>query len=111
MDKIEIKITRNCDAQGNGGTVVDHAAGILGNVSNNGPMLDAIVAAFEDAYGLHEVEGVPVSGYRNVAYRMRQFMTEITTNYLKKTAIQQVSQQVETQMQHTLGSVTIIDQV
>ena len=111
MDKIEIKITRNCDSQGNGGTVVDHAAAILGNVAGNGPMVDAIVAAFQDAYGLYEVDGVPVTGYRNVAYRMRQFMTEITTSYLKKTAIETVSQQVQTQVQQTLGTVTIIDQV
>lgn len=111
MDKIEIKITRDCDAQGNGGTIVDHGAAILGNVAGNGPMVDAIVAAFQDAYGLHEVDGVPVTGYRNVAYRMRQHMTEVTTAYFKKTAIEAVSQQVESQVEQTLGSVTIIDQV
>lgn len=111
MDKIEIRITRNCDAEGNGGTVVDHAAAILGNVANNGPVVDAIVAAFEDAYGLHAVDGVPVTGYRNVAYRMRQFMTEVTAAYLKKTAITQVEQVVGQQLDQTLGSVTIVDQV
>ena len=111
MDKIEIKITRNCDAEGNGGTVVDHAAAILGNVANNGPVVDAIVAAFQDAYGLHEVEGVPVTGYRNVAFRMRQHMTDVTTAYLKKVAVSQVSNQVDQQLSQTLGTVTIIDQV
>lgn len=115
MDKIEIKITRGCDADGNGGTVVDHAAAILGNVANNGPLVDAIVAAFEDAYGLHQIEVdgemQPVSGYRNVAYRLRQHMTEITTAYLKKMAIAQVSGLVDQQVGQTLGSVTIADQV
>ncbi len=111
MDKIEIKITRNCDADGNGGEVVDHAAAILGDVAGNGPVVDAIVDAFEDAYGLHEVDGVPVSGYRNVAYRMRQHMTEITTSHLKKRAIEQVGAQVDQQVGQTLGTVTIVDQV
>jgi hypothetical protein len=111
MDKIEIKITRNCDADGNGGEVVDHAAAILGNVANNGPLVDAIVAAFQDAYGLHEVDEVPVSGYRNVAYRMRQHMTEIVISYLKKTAIAQVDAAIEQQVGVTLGNVTIVDQV
>ena len=111
MDKIELKITRDCDAHGNGGTIVDHAAAILGNVVGNGPTVDAIVAAFQDAYGLHEVDGVPVTGYRNLAYRIQQHMTEVTTAYLKKTAIELVSQQVELQVEQTLGSLTIIDQV
>jgi len=111
MDKIEIRITRGCDAEGNGGTVVDHAAAILGNVANNGPVVDAIVAAFQDAYGLHEVDGVPVTGYRNVAFRMRQHMTDVTAAYLKKVAVSQVSNQVDQQLNQTLGTVTIIDQV
>lgn len=115
MDKIEIKITRGCDADGNGGTVVYHASAILGNVAHNGPLVDAIVAAFQDAYGLHQIEVdgeiVSVSGYRNVAYRVRQFMAEITTAYLKKTAIAQVSGMVDQQVGQTLGSVTIVDQV
>lgn len=115
MDKIEIKITRGCDADGNGGTVVDHAAAILGNVAGNGPVVDAIVAAFEDTYGLHQIEVdgemQPVSGYRNVAYRMRQFVTEITTAHMKKRAIEQIGAQVDQQAGQTLGSVTIVDQV
>jgi len=109
MDKIEIKITRGCDADGNGGTVADHAVAILGNVAGNGPLVDAIVAAFQNAYGLHEVDGEPVSGYRNVAYRMRQHMTDITTAYLKTMAIQQVSHAVDSQVGQTLGNVTIVD--
>ena len=109
MDKIEIKITRNCDADGKPGEVVDHAAAILGNVANNGPLVDAIVAAFQDAYGLHEVDGVPVSGYRNVAYRMRQHMTEIVTSYLKKTAHAQLDAVVDQQVGATLENVTIVD--
>jgi hypothetical protein len=109
MDKIEIKITRGCDEHGIGGTVADHAVAVLGNVANNGPMLDAIVGAFQDAYGLHEVDNVPVGVYRNVAYRMRQFMTEITTAYLRKLAIAQAAAAVDQHVQETLGNLTIID--
>lgn len=110
MDKIQIIITRGCDADGNGGTVVDSAAAILGNVANDGPLVDAIVAAFQDAYGLHQVEVdgqlVAVTPYRNVAYRMRQYMTEITTAFLKKMAIAQVSGMADQQVGQT-----ILDQV
>lgn len=109
MDKIEIKITQGCDAEGNGGTVADHAVAVLGNVANDGPMLAAIIAAFEDAYGLYEVEGVPVSGFRNVACRMRQYMTEITTGYLKKMAIAQAEAAVNQHVSETLGDLTILD--
>jgi hypothetical protein len=113
MDKIEIKITRDCDAEGNGGTIVDHAVAVLGNVASNGPMLDAIVGAFQDAYGLHQVEAdgviTPVTGYRNVAYQMRQYMTEITTGYLRKLAIAQAEAAVNQHVSETLSNLTIVD--
>lgn len=36
MDKIEIVITRGCDAEGDGGTVVENAGALLGDVVGNG---------------------------------------------------------------------------
>jgi len=61
MDKITITITRGCDAQGVGGSVVDNAAAVLGSMPDGTPIVDALVAAFADAYGVHEVDGEPVS--------------------------------------------------
>jgi hypothetical protein len=109
MDKIEIKITRNCDAEGNGGEVVDHAAAILGEMSSGVPIVDAIVAAFADAYGMHEIDEKPVSGYRNVAFRMRQHMTDVVSAYAQRQAQQAAQAQAQTAVNQALGSVTILD--
>lgn len=100
MDKIQITITRNCDAQGNGGTVVDDVAAVLGSMPDGTPIVDALVAAFADAYGIHEVDGVPVSGYRNLSYRCREFMTNVVASYASKTAAAAAQSQA-------LGSVQI----
>jgi len=84
-DKITITITRNCDADGVGGTIVDEASAVLGSFTNGTPILDVIAESFAEAYGLHEVDKVPVSPMRNVSYRLRQYMTEIVAAYgLKK---------------------------
>jgi hypothetical protein len=113
MDKIEIKITRDCDALGNGGEVVDHAVAILGSMPGGPPIVDAIVAAFTEAYGLHqvEIEGEmqPVSGYRNVSYRLRQHMTEIVSSYAQRQAQQAAAAQAQAAVSQALGSVTILD--
>jgi hypothetical protein len=110
MDKIEIKITRNCDAAGNGGEVVDHAAAILGDMPGGPPIVDAIVAAFAEAYGVHHVDDAPVSGYRNVSYRLRQHMTEIVSAYAQRQAQQAAAEQAQAAVSQALGSVTIVDQ-
>lgn len=110
MDKIEIRITRGCDAEGNGGTVVENAGALLGEVVGNGPMLDAILGAFANAYGVYTVDEVPVSLYRNLTYRIRTHITEITAAFLRKQAIEQFTAQVDSQVDQTLGSVMIIDQ-
>lgn len=115
MDKIEIKITRECDVNGNGGNIVDHAAAILGAMPGGTPIVDVIVAAFSDAYGLHQVEADGesklVSGYRNVSYRLRQHMTEIVSAYAQRQAQQQAAQQAGAAVSAALGNVTILDQV
>jgi len=115
MDRIEIKITRGCDAQGNGGSVVDHAAAILGSMPSGIPIVDVIVAAFIEAYGLHEVEidgeMQAVSGFRNVSYRLRQHMTEIVSAYAQRQAQQAAAQQAGAAVSAALGNVTILEQV
>jgi len=113
MDKIEIKITRNCDSQGNGGEVVDHAAAILGSMPGGPPIVDAIVAAFAEAYGVHEVEiggeMQPVSGYRNVSYRLRQHMTEIVSAFAQRQAQQAASAQASHAVSEALKAVEIVE--
>ena len=109
MDKITITITRGCDAQGVGGTVVDNAAAVLGSMPDGTPIVDALVAAFADAYGVHKVDGEPVSGYRNLSYRCRQYMTEIVSSYAAKTAAAAAQSQAQAAVAHALGSVTILE--
>jgi hypothetical protein len=109
MDKITITITRGCDGQGNGGSVVDNAAAILGSMPDGTPIVDALVTAFTDAYGIHEVEGEPVSGYRNLSYRCRQFMTEVVAAYASKTAAAEAQSQAQAAVAQALGSVQILE--
>ncbi len=115
MDKITITIVRGCDAQGVGGSVVDNASAVLGSMPGGVPIVDVIVAAFAEAYGLHEVEVdgemQPVSGFRNVSYRLRQHMTEIVSSYAQRQAQQQAAQQAGAAVSEALGNVTILDQV
>lgn len=109
MDKITITITRGCDAQGNGGSVVDNASAVLGSMPDGTPIVDALVAAFADAYGIYEIDGVPVNGYRNLSYRCRQYMTEIVSAYASKTAAAQAQSQANAAVAQALGSVTILE--
>jgi hypothetical protein len=109
MDKITITITRGCDAQGVGGSVVDNAAAVLGSMPDGTPIVDALVAAFADAYGVHEVDGEPVSGYRNLSYRCRQYMTEIVAAYASKQAAATAQSQAQAAVAQALGSVQILE--
>lgn len=113
MDAIRIIITRNCDESGNGGTVIDNAAAVLGSIGNT-PVLDALVAAFADAYGIHHIDDgtgnlIPVTPARNVTFRMRQFATEIVTAYMQKVAAEQARQQAGQQAEAALSAVTIVE--
>lgn len=108
MDSIRIIITRGCDESGQGGTIVDDAAAVLGSIGQT-PVLDALLAAFADAYGVHEVDEVPVSLYRNMTYRMRMHATEIVTAYMQKTAAEQARQQAGQQAQAALSAVSIVE--
>ena len=109
MDKITITITRGCDAQGNGGSVVDNAAAVLGSMPDGTPIVDALVAAFADVYGVHQIDGEPVSGYRNLSYRCRQFMTEVVASYASKTAAAAAESQAQAAVAQALGSVQILE--
>lgn len=109
MDKITITITRGCDAHGNGGSLVDNAAAVLGSMPDGSPIVDVLVAAFADAYGIHEVDGVPVTGYRNLSYRVRQYMTEVVSAYASKTAMEAARIQAQAAVAQALGSVQILE--
>jgi len=115
MDAIRIIISRDCDAQGQGGTVVDDAAAVLGSIGQT-KVLDALVAAFADAYGIYEVDDgegnlTPVSPERNMTYRMRMFATEIVTAYMQKMAAEQARQQAGQQTQAALWATTIVENI
>ena len=108
-DKITITITRGCDAQGNGGSIVDNASAVLGSMPDGTPIVDALVAAFADAYGIYEVDSVPVNGYRNLSYRVRQYMTGIVSAYASKTAAAVAQTQAQAAVTQALGSVVILE--
>lgn len=109
MDKITITIIRGCDAQGNGGSVVDNASAVLGSMPDGKSIVDALVTAFADAYGIHEVDDKPVSGYRNLSYRCREYMTGIVSAYVSKTAAEQAQSQAQAAVAQALSSVTILE--
>jgi hypothetical protein len=109
MDSIRITITRGVDSDGTGGTVVDNAVAILDAMPDGTPIVDVLVAAFADSYGMHEVDGEPVSGYRNLAYRCRQYMTEIVAAYAAKTAAAAAQAQAQAAVAQALGSVQILE--
>ena len=109
MDKIRITITRGVDSDDTGGTVVDDASAILGSMPDGTPIVDALVAAYADAYGIHGVEGGPVSGYRNLTFRCRQYMTEIVLAYAAKTAAAAAQAQAQAAVAEAMGSVQILE--
>lgn len=109
MDSIRITITRGCKEDGTGGIVVDDAAAVLGSMPDGTPIVDVLVAAFADAYGIHEVDEKPVSGYRNLAYRCRQYMTEIVAAYASKQAAVSAQSQAQAAVAQALGSVQILE--
>ena len=109
MDSIRITITRNCNEDGSGGTVVDNAVAILGAMPDEIPIVDVIVAAFADAYGVHQVDDKPVSLYRNLAYRCRQYMTEIVAAFAAKQAAAQAQASAQQSVAAALRSVTILE--
>lgn len=109
MDKITITITRGCNAEGIGGEIVDNASAVLGAMPDGTPIVDALVAAFADAYGVHQVNDQPVSGYRNLSYRCRQYMTEIVAAYASKQAAALAQSQAQAAVAQALGSVQILE--
>jgi hypothetical protein len=113
MDAIRIIIKRDCDENGEGGTVVDDAAAVLGSIGET-KVLDVLVDAFEDAYGVYEVDDgdgdlTPVSPERNMTYRMRMFATEIVTSYMQKMAANQARQQAGQQAGAAMTAVKIVE--
>jgi hypothetical protein len=109
MDSIKITITRGCKEDGSGGEVADEASAVLGSMPDGSPVLDAIAGAFADAYGLHLVDGIPVSLYRNVSYRLRIYANEIVAAFAAKQAAAVASQQASAAVAHALNSVTVIE--
>jgi hypothetical protein len=109
MDSIRITITRNVNSDGTGGTIVDDAAAVLGAMPDGTPIVDLLVAAFADTYGIHRVEEKPVSGYRNLAYRCRQHMTEVVTGFAAKQAAVAAQAQAQATVAQALGSVQILE--
>lgn len=88
-DKIQIIITRGCDADGNGGEVVDSPFVVLGELPDKTLLLDVIIQAFADSYPIAMVDGenpedpkVPsISMIRNVSYQLRLFINNVVDGW------------------------------
>lgn len=118
MDAVRIIITRGCNADGTGGTVVDDASGILGTLQDGTAILDAVCAAFADAYGVYRVPAPteedpdatePVSLYRNLSYRLRTHATEIVTGYLSRQAAAVAAAQAAEQSAAAMAAVQVVN--
>ena len=116
MDAIRIQIIRDCDPKAKGGTVVDDAFAVLGDLPDGSPLLDATLAAFADQYGVHSYpdpenpeEEVTVSLERNFSYRLRSFATEIVKGFVAKQAAEAARAQAEQQAQDATDAVAIVE--
>ena len=109
MDKITITITRGCGADGIGGNIVDEASAVLGLMPDGSSILDLVAGAFADAYGVHEVDSVPVNLFRNVSYRLRVYANEIVAGFAAKTAAATAQSQAQAAVTQALGSVVILE--
>ena len=117
MDAIRIQIIQGCDESGNGGTVIDDATGVLGSLPSGTTILDALMAAMADAYGLEvpaptqeDPDNVQqLAPARNVSYRMRMFATDIVRSYANKTAAAAAAAAAQSDIAAALASVTIVD--
>jgi len=108
-DSVRIQIIRD-------DVVVDDSSAVLGSMQDGTKVLDAMVAAFADQYGIHKVPGeteeddpVPVSLYRNFSFRIREFATTIVKAYVSKTAANQAKVAADAQFDDALSAVTIIE--
>lgn len=103
MDSIGITIKRNVLANGNGGTVVDNATVVLPDF-----VLDQLCGAFAAAYGVHSVDGVPVSLERNVAYRLRTYATEVLSAAAIKNAAVQATSTKAVELASMMANVAVV---
>lgn len=115
MDAIRIQIIRGCDENGEGGTVVDDASGVLGSL-NGVPIVDLLAAAFESAYGLYSFpnpekpdETLTVTPLRNISTRMRIFGQEILSAYASQQAAAQAATAAGNQISEAMSKLTIVE--
>ena len=118
-------MTKGCDANGDGGVVVDDAVAVLPTMPDASSSLDVLCAGFVDAYGLHgtpnpdfneeepegeeNVKSLNVTIYRNLAYRFRMYASEILVAFLKKTQVVKTEQAVQAGSSQLLGGITVIE--
>ncbi len=127
MDAVRIQIIRGCDAQGQGGTVVDDASATMGVMPSGTSILDVVMAAFADTFGLYQYQnpdfdaGQPeteqnqrtltVSPMRNVSTQMRLWATQILADYASRVAAQQAAEQARAQAEAATAAVVIVNNV
>lgn len=84
-DKIQITITRGCDANGVGGVVADAPTVVLDTLPDGTPLLDVILLAFADSYPIAMIPGatpadpqIPsMTTIRNLSYQLRMFTNNV----------------------------------
>lgn len=116
-DLIKITIVRGCDEDGRGGDIIDESGAVLGLMPDGKtPIINGITAAFVDAYGIYSYpdpenlgETITVTPFRNVAYCVRQFVTEIFKSWAAKQAAAQAATQARQQVDTVLATVKIVE--
>lgn len=108
MDAVRIQIIRGCDSNGQGGTVVDDASGVLAD-----GVLDQVAAAFQAHDGLYSYqsngETVTVTALRNISVRLRQFAEGVTEWFGNKTIDEAAATQKQALKQQLEASRTIVE--
>lgn len=123
MDAIQIIIKRDVNADGTGGTIIDNATGVLGALPDGTPVLDALAAAFGEAYGVvelptgnkvkneqgEEVDETAPAPFRNISYRMRLFGAEVLSGYAQNQARKLAAEQASQAVSLAESTVTIVE--
>lgn len=125
MDSVRIILTKDCDENGDSGKIVEDVVTILAPLPDNSSAIDALVAAFADAYPFETYDNPKFDSeqpesdtnpaklahapYRNFTIKLRKYSEEIVKPFLKKAMQKQLDAQAEAVAASVFGGVTVID--
>lgn len=101
-------ITTGTDDSGNGGTVLDDAVVIVGNLQNGTPVLSAMCAAMAWKFGVNDESGKELTPVRNLMYRMRKFGTEVLSEYAMQMSVKAAAEAAAASSNEVINAVKVI---